>query len=153
MLAGLHEETASALHTSCNTKTGHEVIRDRPDGSLQLEGCPVCSNKSVDWKCDNEGNIEPVDVLIPIGTGNRLLGDMRLLGIVLLVADRVRSACHTRWRLCCLRCHGCVMATGVNQWNAVRKEECLGWEAERDIKLREGFEQALVHPRKSAKCG
>jgi hypothetical protein len=139
MLTKIHEETASVLHTSCDSKTGHEVICHSPDSGLQLEWCPICSNKSIDWKCDNESDIEPVDVLIPVGTGNRLLGDMWLLRVVLLVADRLRSACHTRWRLCCLRCHGCVMATVVNEWNVVkREEECLGWEAER-YKASRGF--------------
>ena len=49
-------------------------------------------------------------MLVPVGAGDGLLGDMRLLGIVLLVAVWFRDLCHTGWRLCSLRSHGCVMA-------------------------------------------
>ena len=48
---------------------------------------------------DNEGDIEPVDMLVPVGTGNGLFGDMWLLEIVLLVTMWLRWLCHWGWPL------------------------------------------------------
>ena len=91
--------------TSCDTETSHEIIGNRPDGRLQLERCPVGRDEAVDWKANNECDIEPVDVLVPVGLRNGLLGDVRLLWIVLLVTIRLRSFCHAGWRLLYLRSH------------------------------------------------
>jgi hypothetical protein len=93
------------LLTSCNTEASHEIVRNCPDGCLQLERCPVGCDETVDWKANNEGDIQPVDVLVPVGLRNGLLGDVRLLGIVLLVAVRLRRFGHAKWRLLYLRGH------------------------------------------------
>lgn len=67
----------------CDTKASHEVVCKCPYGCLEMERRPVRCNHPVDWKTNNEGNIEPVDVLVPIGLGDGRLGDVRLLWIVL----------------------------------------------------------------------
>lgn len=85
--------------TSCDSKTGHEVIRDGPNSSLPLERRPVRSNESIDRNSNNESNVEPVDVFVPVRLRNWLLSDMRFLGIVLLVTIWLRRLCHARWRL------------------------------------------------------
>lgn len=72
--------------TSCDTKTSRKVIGNSPDGSLQLEGSPVCGNQAIDRKSDNQGDVQPVDVLVPVGLGDGFFGDVWLLGVVLLVA-------------------------------------------------------------------
>ncbi len=67
---------------------------------------------------DNEGDVEPVDMLVPIGTGNRFLSDMWLLWIELLVTIWLRRLCHWRWLLqssLCGRRHGDVLADGINE--------------------------------------
>jgi hypothetical protein len=79
--------------TGCDSKTSHEVIRNCPDGRLQLQWCPVCGNEPVDGKPNNEGDVQPVDVLVPVGSRNWLFGDVRLLGIVLL-ASRLKRLGH-----------------------------------------------------------
>jgi hypothetical protein len=72
--------------TSGNTQSCHEIVGNRPDSSLPLERCPVRCKESVDRNSNNESDIEPIDVFVPVGLGNRFLGDVRLLGIVSLVA-------------------------------------------------------------------
>lgn len=90
--------------TGCDTKTSHEIICNCPDGRLQLEWCPVCRNETVDGKPNNEGDVQPVDMLVPVGFRNWLLRDVRLLGIVLL-ASRLKRFGHAGWRLLYLRGH------------------------------------------------
>jgi len=74
--------------TSCDSQTSHEIIRNRPGCSLPMQWCPVCGNETVDRQANDEGDIEPVDVLEPVGFRDGLFGDVRFLGIVLLVAIR-----------------------------------------------------------------
>jgi hypothetical protein len=79
--------------TSCDTETSHEVVGNCPDGRLQLKRCPVCCDEAVDWKANDESDVQPVDMFVPVGLRNWLLGDVRLLGIVLL-ASRLKRLCH-----------------------------------------------------------
>ena len=65
--------------TGCDTETGHEVVDEGPDGGLPLERSPVCLNDTIEWNTDNESDIEPVDVFVPVEPGHRLVGDVRLL--------------------------------------------------------------------------
>ena len=85
--------------TSCNTKTSHEVISDGPDGSFPLERRPVRRNESIDRNSNDESNVEPVDVFVPVRLGDGLLSDVRFLRVVLLVTIWLRCLCHARWRL------------------------------------------------------
>jgi hypothetical protein len=70
---------------SCDTETSHEVICYSPDGGLELERSPIGSNEAVDGNSNNQGDVEPIDMFVPIRLGDGLLGDVRFLGIVLLV--------------------------------------------------------------------
>ena len=90
--------------TGSDTKTSHEIVGNRPDSRLQLKRCPVCCNESVDRKADNEGDVQPVDMLVPVRLCDCLLGDVRFLGIELL-ASRLKRLGHAGWRLLCLRSH------------------------------------------------
>lgn len=49
-----------------DTKTGHEVIGNCADGSLELKRCPDGLNAAVQRHTDDEGDIEPIDVFVPI---------------------------------------------------------------------------------------
>lgn len=96
--------------TSGDAEAGHEVVGKGPDGRLPLQRSPVCQDHAVQRDANDHDNIEPVDVLVPIGSGHGLLGDMRLLRVILWVADRLRrGGCHGR-RLLISRlrwfCHG-----------------------------------------------
>ena len=79
--------------TSCDAETSHEVVGNCPDGRLQLERCPVRCDETVDWKANDESDVQPVDMFVPVGLRNWLLGDVRLLGVVLL-ASRLKRLCH-----------------------------------------------------------
>jgi hypothetical protein len=85
--------------TSCDTKTSHEVVGKGKCCSLPLERSPVRSNHSVDWNSHDEGDVEPVDMFIPVGFRDGDFGDMGFLGIVFLVTIWLDSASHTGWWL------------------------------------------------------
>lgn len=72
--------------TSCDTETCHEVIGNCPSSSLPLKRSPIRGNEAIDGNTDNECDVEPVDVLVPVGLGDGLLGDVRFLRIVPLVS-------------------------------------------------------------------
>jgi len=84
--------------TGCDTKTRHEIVCNCPEGRLQLKRRPVCCNKSIDGKADDEGDIQPVDMFVPVRLGNCLVGDVRFLRFVLL-ARRLKRLGHVGWRL------------------------------------------------------
>ena len=75
--------------TSCDTETGHEIVCYSPDGSLQVERSPVCCDETIDRNSHDQGDVQPVDVLVPVRLGNWLLGDVRFLGVVSLVTVRL----------------------------------------------------------------
>lgn len=81
-------------HTSSNSKTGHEIVRDGPNCSLQLQRSPVGCNEAVNWNSNDEGNIQPVDMLVEVGSGDGFIGDVCFLGFELSRARRLRHLCH-----------------------------------------------------------
>lgn len=87
--------------TGRDTKTSCEVIGNSPDGSLELERGPVCCNQAVDRKANDQSDIEPIDVFVPVRLRDGLFGDVRLLRIVLLVTIWLGWLCHAGcgWRL------------------------------------------------------
>lgn len=82
--------------TSGNSETRHEVVGKGPESRLPLQRSPVCQDHAVQRDANDHDNIEPVDVLVPIGSGHGLLGDVRLLRVILWVADRLRRGGHGR---------------------------------------------------------
>lgn len=67
-----------------NAQTGPVVVDDGPDGGLQLQRRPVGRDEAAQGNEDDEGDIEPVDVLVPVGPRDGQVGDVWLLGIVAL---------------------------------------------------------------------
>jgi hypothetical protein len=72
--------------TSCDTETGHEIICNGPYRRLPVKRGPVGGHKSIDGDSDNEGDVKPIDMLVPIGPGDGFIGDVRLLRIITFVA-------------------------------------------------------------------
>lgn len=56
--------------TSCDSQTGVEVVDDGEDGRGQLERHPVGGDEAQQGDEDDEGGVEPVDVLVPVAPGN-----------------------------------------------------------------------------------
>lgn len=70
---------------SGNTKSSREVVCNCPDGSVQSKRCPDSLNAAIYRNANDEGNVEPVNVFIPVRLGHRQLSDMYLLGIIFRV--------------------------------------------------------------------
>lgn len=82
--------TVEGIHTSCDAETGAEIVGDGPDGSLEMERDPESPDDAVEREEDDEGDIEPVDVLVPVLSGHGGLCDVDLFG---LVGARTLSVC------------------------------------------------------------
>lgn len=67
--------------TSCDSETGEVVVDDGPDGGLELQGHPDGLDASVQRDSDDEEDIEPVDMLVPVLARHGRIGDMDLLGL------------------------------------------------------------------------
>ena len=114
--------------TCSDTEPGHEVVQNGPDGRLPVQRRPESHDAAHHGKKDDEGDVEPVDVLVPVGPGQGSLGDVRLGAILSWPpASRRRLAGH------------------VGQWlrsESRRTRHCLtGAVGERPTKLEE---QAVV---------
>ena len=70
------------LHTSGDSKPGSEIVCNSEQGRPPLHGRPNSLNAAIERNADDESDIEPIDVLMPIGLGDRRVGDMGLLGVV-----------------------------------------------------------------------
>jgi hypothetical protein len=72
-----------------DTETSSEVEGNGPDGSLQVKRCPVGGDETAHGNTNDQDDIEPVDVLVPVLLCHGSLSDVRLLGVVGLVPDRL----------------------------------------------------------------
>ena len=66
----------------CDTETGSEVIGDGPDCGRSAERSPESGDATNDRDANNQNDIEPVDVLVPVLSGHRRIGDVRLIWVV-----------------------------------------------------------------------
>jgi hypothetical protein len=81
--------------TSCDTETSPEIVNDSPDEGGCLERSPDGSNETVNRDGDDQCDVEPVDMFVPVGPGNRLVGDMRFpAGHHFLVTSTLRGRRH-----------------------------------------------------------
>lgn len=69
--------------SSGDAETGPEVVDDSPCGSWQTQRCPVGTDETSERYANNEGDIEPVDMLVPILPSDGVLCDMFLGRVVL----------------------------------------------------------------------
>jgi len=79
---GVGSVCPEAMVASCDAETGREIVCYGPDGGLELERNPPGLDEAVDGDGDDEDDIEPVDVLVPIRLGDRRLCDVWLLGVI-----------------------------------------------------------------------
>ena len=70
--------------TSSDSKTGVEVVDDGEDEGLEVERHPVGGDEAEKRHEHDEGGVEPVDMLVPVGPGHGGVGDVNLLGVDLL---------------------------------------------------------------------
>lgn len=69
-------------HTGRDTEPGHEIVDHRPDGGLPLQWRPESHDAAKERDAGDEDDIQPVDVLVPVGLGQGRLGDVRLRDII-----------------------------------------------------------------------
>ena len=80
--------------SSCDSQTGGEVIQNGKDGCLQVQRRPPGLDAAVYGNANDEGDIEPVDVLVPIRLGHGRLCDVWLLGVIFRASVGFRGLCH-----------------------------------------------------------
>jgi len=68
--------------TGSDSEAGEEVVCDGEKGRLELERNPEGGDQAGKGDEDDEGGIQPVDVLIPVLQCDRLLGDICLMASV-----------------------------------------------------------------------
>lgn len=68
--------------TCGDTQTSHKVIGNSPHGGLEVEGCPVRLDAAIDRHADDEGDVQPMHVLVPICPGDWSVGNVRLLWVI-----------------------------------------------------------------------
>jgi hypothetical protein len=62
---------------SSDTETGSEVVCNCPDGGVAVERGPPSLDQTEKGNANNEEDVEPVDMLVPVGLGHRGVGDVR----------------------------------------------------------------------------
>lgn len=76
-------------HTGCDTETSLDIVPDCEDGGLLLEGRPVGGDKAGERDEEDEDTVEPVDVLVPVGSSDGHLCDVGLLHVLGLPTERL----------------------------------------------------------------
>ena len=80
-----------ARRTSCDAKSSCKIIGSSKQSSLPLQRSPPCLDESVERQSDNHGNVQPVDMLVPVGFGHGRVSDVLFLGVVGLVSIGLRA--------------------------------------------------------------
>ena len=70
------------LHTSCNAEPGHEIIQDSPHSRLPLQGRPNGLYTAVEGDTHDQGDIEPIDMFVPVGFGHGCICDVRFPRVI-----------------------------------------------------------------------
>ena len=81
-----------------DTEASGEVVQYSPEGRLPFEWCPQRSNASDDRNADDEEDIEPIDVLVPVLPRHWRLRDVWLLRVILLVPHGLLRCWLRLWR-------------------------------------------------------
>lgn len=82
--------------SSGDAQTSGKVVGNSPDGSFELQGSPVGRNTSSQWDADNEVDIQPVDVFVPVRSGHWCLCDVNFLGVIFGISVGLRRFGHGR---------------------------------------------------------
>lgn len=74
----------------CNSQACSKVVCYGPHGSVESERSPNSLNTSIERNTNNEDNVEPVDMLVPVRFRDWGLGNVDFLWIVLGASVRFR---------------------------------------------------------------
>ena len=80
--------------TSCYTKSSEEVVYDSEQGSLEVQMHPPSLDQTIKRDANDQRDVQPVHVFVPVGFGDGSIGDMLLLGVVRLASVRFRCLGH-----------------------------------------------------------
>lgn len=69
--------------TGCDAKTAVNIVHESEDGGIKMDLHPVGRDEAHEGNKNDEGCVEPVDVLVPVRPGHGRIGDVDLLGIML----------------------------------------------------------------------
>ena len=61
---------------ACDAEAGADVVEDGPEEGFAGKGCAGGEVETVGWDEDNEGGVEPIDLLIPVVDGYILVLDV-----------------------------------------------------------------------------
>lgn len=75
--------------TGSDSETSVEVVDDGEDGGIELDRDPVGGDEANHGNDDDEGGVEPVDVLVPVGPGHGRVGNVHLVEVVSASAQRL----------------------------------------------------------------
>ena len=89
-IAGVSPESVVATG---DAEAGEEVVDDGKEGGLPLDGGEAGTDEAHDGNEDDEGDIEPVDMLVPIPPGHGRVGDVRSSWIIVSVSVGLRGLC------------------------------------------------------------
>jgi len=81
----------------CDSQPRGEVERNCPDGGFESERCPKSLDATVDRNANDEDDVEPVDMLVPVRPRNGSLCDMLLLWLIFGVSVRFGGFGHGGW--------------------------------------------------------
>ena len=70
---------------SCDTKTGHEVVDDSKQRRLPFHWCEERTNDTDDRYVDDESDVEPVDMFVPILLGHGSVCDVWFSRIIMSI--------------------------------------------------------------------
>lgn len=87
-----------SMVTGSNAETGAEVVDDGKQRRLPFQWCPEGVDETSNGHTDNQGDVQPVDVLVPVLPRHGSLGDVRLFRVVFRVSVGLILAGHD-WRL------------------------------------------------------
>ena len=65
-----------------DTKPSSEVVGNGPDGSLPIQRSPEGENGTEQWYSDNQSHVQPIDMLVPVGSRYGRVGYVSFVGSV-----------------------------------------------------------------------
>lgn len=83
--------------TRGHAETAHEIIDDGKHGRLPLEMDPPGLDEAIQRNTDDQNDVEPIDMFVPVGLGHGDLGNVLFLGVIRLVPVGFGRLCHWRW--------------------------------------------------------
>lgn len=83
--------------TGGDTKTCHEVVDNRKQRRSPLQRDPKGLDRAIERNCNDESDIEPIDMLVPVGLCYGHIGDVGFPRIVRFASIWLGRLRHDRW--------------------------------------------------------